>query len=112
MEAYIGFEIDLKMPGNKEAKDVDVWFFTSPEIEILQDSAYGESFPQNQNWSIPNANTVRYKFARVRKHTRAPGKLKIKTTVPGKFKLRYKADCENHVESVDAEKEIDILVKE
>jgi len=111
-EANIEFDVDLKTPGNKEAKNVDMWFLISPEIEILPDPSYTKSFKQRAEWEIPNANTTIYKFELVRKHTRTSGCIKIKTTTKGKYKIRYKVDCDNHVESTEAEKEIDVLVQD
>ncbi len=111
-EAKIDFEIDLILPGNKEARNVDVWFLSSREIELLEDPAYGKPFKQKNSFDIPNANTIRYKFDIVRKHTRTSGLVKIKTTVAGNFKLRYKVDCDNHVESVSADREAGIIVQD
>jgi hypothetical protein len=111
-ESNIEFEVDLKLPGNKEAKNVDVWILMSPEIEILPDPSYKESFKQPASWPIPNANTTICMFGLVRKYTRTSGKIKIKTTTTGKYKLRYSVECDNHVESADADKEIDILVQD
>lgn len=111
-EAEINFEIILGIPGNNEAKNVDVWFLFSPEIEIIPSDKYSTPFKQNANYPIPNANTIRYKFDLVRRHTKSSGKIKIRATINGEFKLRYKADCDNHVEPVTSKKEIGIIVKE
>lgn len=110
IEAIIKFEIELKTPGSTEAKNLDVWFLTSPEVEILEKSGYGTPFKQGSDYSIPSANTIIYKFATVRTGTRSVGEIKIKTTVPGNFKMRYKIDCDNHSES--ANKEIGIIVQD
>jgi len=109
-EGKINFQVDLKEPGNIEARNVDVWFLLSPEIEILASPNSSSPFKQGQNFCIPNANTVRFKFNLVKKHTKSSGVLKLKAKATGEFKLRYKADCDNHAESVSADKEIGIIV--
>lgn len=111
-EVEIKFEVDLMIPGNKEARNVDIWFLFSPEIEIVQSSDYDTPFQQNSGYQIPNANTTRYKFSLVRKHTRAAGTIKVKTGTIGNYILRYKVDCDNHVEPVTTEREIGIIVQE
>ncbi len=108
----IKFEIDLLLPGNPEAKNVDVWFLCSPELILLKEGNSAEPFKQKDTYTIPNANTIRYKYNLVRKHTRYHGIIRLKTTVAGSFKMRYKADCDNHVESINSEKEIGIIVKD
>jgi len=110
-ETEIEFTVDLKIPGNKEAKNVEAWFLTSPEIEILKSSNYDEPFSQNDSYVIPNANTVIYKFGLVKKHVVSKGKIKIKTTISGSFKLKYKVNCDNHVESTTDDKEVGIIVQ-
>jgi hypothetical protein len=111
-EAKIEFEVDLNMPGNKQAKDVEILFLISPEIEFMDNSRYEKLLKQTANYTIPNANTVRYKLDLVKKHTKTEGVIKIKTTTAGKFKLRYKIDCIGHVEPTDASREVGIIVQD
>ena len=111
-ENTIEFEVQLMLPGAKEANNLDVWFLLSPEIKILENSKYHKPFKQNSEYVISEANTTIYKFDRVTKHVKSSGKLKIFTSVPGEYKLRYKIDCQNHVEAATKEKEISLIVKE
>jgi hypothetical protein len=110
-ESTIVFSVELPTPGAAEAKNVDVWFLISPEIEIMESSNYKTPFQQDPSYVIPSANTTRYPFNLVKRYVKSSGKVKIKTTAPGEYKLRYKADCENHAEAATTEKEITIIVK-
>ncbi len=111
-EEKIEFEINLIIPGNKEARNIDAWFLFSPEIEIVEDSKYATPFKQNSSFQIPNANTTRYKFDLVRNYTRTSGKIKIKTSTPGNYILRYKVDCDGHAEAATPEREVGIIVQD
>lgn len=111
-EGVIKFEVNLKKTGNIEAKNVDAWFMFSPEIEILESTNYSAPFKQGPTHLIPNANTIIYKFDVVRKHTTTNGIIKIKTTAPGIFKLRYKVECDGHGEPSSSNMEIGIIVRE
>lgn len=48
-EASIKFSIDLLKPGNMEAKNVDVWFLSSPEIVLLKFNNSGRTI-QTKSW--------------------------------------------------------------
>lgn len=111
-EATIEFSIILLTPGNIEAKNVDVWFLSSPEIELLKSKNSVEPFKQNSDFVIPNANTIIFKFGIIQRHNKSTGILKIKTTTAGNFKLKYKVNSDNHVESLSANQEIGIIVQD
>ncbi len=111
-EGVIKFEVNLKNSGNIEAKHVDAWFLFSPEVEILESENYSSPFKQGPSHLIPNANTIIYKFDVIRRHTVSSGTIKIKTTIPGIFKLRYKVECDGHSEPSLSNMEIGIIVQE
>jgi cell division protein FtsL len=111
IETFIEFEVDLEQPGNKEARNVNVWFIMSPEIQIIPSNEYTTPFFQRSSYPIASAVTTIYKFEIVRKHVIARGKIKIKPTSVGTFKLRYKIDCDSHVEPATRDQEIDIIVE-
>lgn len=111
-ENNIEFKIGLKTPGKDEAKNVDAWFLFSPEIEIIESSKYGKPFSQTPDYSIPKANTVRYKLDLVKKHTADWRKITINPTVTGMFKMRYKVDCDDYAEAATSDREHGIIIEE
>lgn len=108
----IEFYIDLKVPGNKEARNVEAWFLFSKEIKIIENSKYSKPYAQSETSSFPLACTTIYKFDLVRKHTATKGKLKIQTPEPGEYKMKYKVECDSHSEPTGNDREITIIVKE
>ena len=80
---------------------------TSPEIELLADSHY-ELFKQRGTYDIPNANSLIYRFSKIRKHSYHVGKVRVRTNSAGAYRLRYKVNCDGHVE---ATKELQVVVE-
>jgi hypothetical protein len=111
-EAEIFFKIKLQQPGNVEAKNVTVWFFTSPEIEILESPDYKKPFKQIRESALPDNNTVKFNFPLVRIGVITSGIIRIKTTISGEYKLIYKVDCDGHAELISKDKRIGIIVRD
>lgn len=111
-EQNVDFSIYLSKLGNQEAKNLEIWFCSSAELELLKSNMSDEPKNQFHTSIIPEANAIRYKLGNLRFGNSYALWLKIKPTKTGAFKLMYKISCDNHVELFSSEREINIIVED